>query len=84
MEEAGIEIKGPLHYINNVAYVRPDGIPTLLIKFAAQYQSGEVAVEQSSFTGYTWANAQEAAALPCIAGIAEEVNQTINFYTNSF
>jgi ADP-ribose pyrophosphatase YjhB (NUDIX family) len=80
-EEAGIEIIGPLQYINNTAYIRPDGIPTLLIKFAARYQSGEVALEVGSFTQHAWVNAKEAAALPCIEGIVEEVSQTIALFT---
>lgn len=81
MEEAGVTISGPLRYINNVAYVRPDGVPTLLIKFAAQYQSGEVVLEDS-FTDFTWANAEEAAELPCIEGIIEEVRQTIELFAD--
>lgn len=79
-EEAGIGISGPLAYINSVAYVRPDGTPTLLAKFAARYSGGEVTLERGSFNGYVWANAQETAALPCIMGIPEEVRRTIEMF----
>ena len=40
MEEAGIEIERDLKYINSVAFVRPDGIPVVLVKFAAKYKGG--------------------------------------------
>lgn len=76
-EEAGVEIAGPLVYINSVAYIRPDGAPTILVKFAARHAGGDVTPEQGSFAGFTWANAEEAAALPCILGIPEEVGRTI-------
>ena len=76
-EEAGIEIQDGLVYINSVAYVRPDGIPVILVKFAAKYKSGDVVVEQGSFTGHAWVNAEEVKDLPCILGIPEEIAMTI-------
>src|SRR3989339_277273 len=42
IEEAGVEIGDGLIYINSVAFVRPDGIPVILVKFASKYKSGEV------------------------------------------
>ena len=74
-EEAGIKISLPLKYINSVAYVRPDGVPAILIKFAATYKSGEVRLETGSFSEYVWANADEARALPCIDGIVDEISR---------
>lgn len=79
-EEAGIKIKKGLKYINNVAFIRPDGIPVLLIKFAARFDSGEVVVEKGSFTGYKWVNADEVKNLQCIKGIPEEITQTISLF----
>ena len=76
-EEAGIEIKGKLTYINNVAFVRPDGIPVMLVKFAAEYASGDVVLEEGSFTVHAWVNAEEVQHYDCIQGIKEEVAQTI-------
>src|SRR3989338_8642392 len=55
-EEAGIEIEDGLIYINSVAFVRPDEIPVVLIKFAARYKNGDVVLEKSSFTDYKWVN----------------------------
>jgi len=75
-EEAGIEIGRKLKYINSVAYVRPDGIPVILLKFAAAYQSGEVKLEAGSFTDFAWVDADEVKNFDCIKGIAEEVAET--------
>jgi 8-oxo-dGTP pyrophosphatase MutT (NUDIX family) len=81
-EEAGIEIGKGLKYVNSVAYVRPDGVPTVLIKFAALYKSGEVKTEAGSFSGFSWVNAEEVRKLDCIKGIPEEVEETISLYGN--
>lgn len=80
-EEAGVEIYGKLEYINSVAYVRPDGIPVLLIKFAAKYKSGDVVLEVGGFTDHAWVNAEEVQNYDCIEGIKEEVAQTIQIFS---
>ncbi|HRZ29878.1 MAG TPA: hypothetical protein P5052_04020 [Candidatus Paceibacterota bacterium] len=51
-EESNINIEKELIYINSVAFVRPDEIPVILLKFAAKYKSGEVELENGSFTDY--------------------------------
>jgi len=76
-EEAGVTIGKELKYINSVAFIRPDGIPVLLVKFSAKYIGGDVVLEKGSFTDFAWANAQEVKLLDCIQGIADEVEQAI-------
>ena len=80
-EEAGIEIESEISYINNVAYVRADGIPVLLIKFAAKYKSGDVVLEVGGFTDHAWVNAEEIQSYDCIEGIKEEVIETIGIFS---
>lgn len=82
-EEAGIEIEPRLVYINSVAFVRPDEIPVVLVKFAAKYKSGEVLLEQGAFTDHAWVNAEEIENYDCIDGIAKEVVQTIALFSNN-
>src|SRR5271157_1957698 len=48
LEEAGIEIEPGISYINSVAFIRPDEVPVVLVKFAGRYRSGEVNLEESS------------------------------------
>ncbi|MDQ7814750.1 MAG: NUDIX hydrolase [Patescibacteria group bacterium] len=79
-EEAGIDIGTDLRYINSVAYIRPDGVPTVMVKFAAKYMSGEVVLEKGSFDGFVWANEEEARDLPCIMGIQDELAKTISIF----
>lgn len=79
-EEAGIEIHDSLAYINSVAFIRPDGIPVVLVKFAAIFKSGEVVIEKGAFTDFAWVNAEEVKNYPCIQGVPEEIGQTIGLF----
>jgi len=81
-EEAGIEISADLEYLNNVAFIRPDGIPVVLMKFATKYVSGEVVPEKGSFTDFAWVNELEVENYDCIYGIKKEVIQTIELLKN--
>ena len=80
-EEAGIEIDTDLVYLNSVAFVRPDGIPVVLVKFAAKYLGGDVALEEGAFSDYAWVNAEEVQEHKCIDGVQEEVKKTIDVFT---
>ncbi len=80
-EEAGIEIHSELHYINSIAFIRPDEIPVVLVKFAAKYKSGEVVLEKGAFTDHAWVNEEEVKTYPCIEGVSEEVAQTIKLFS---
>jgi len=80
-EEAGIQIGSNFKYINSVAFIRPDEVPVVLIKFAAKYVSGDVALEEA-FTDYAWVNGEEVENYSCIKGIAEEIKKTIGLFKN--
>ncbi|MBI4032408.1 NUDIX domain-containing protein [Candidatus Berkelbacteria bacterium] len=79
-EEAGIEITPEFHYLASSVFIRPDGIPVVLMKFCSEYASGEVTLEEGAFSDYAWVNAEEVQQLPCIGGIPDEVAQTIAHY----
>ncbi len=80
MEEAGIEIHDEIKYINSVAIIRPDGIPVVLVKFAARYKSGNVKLEENAFSDFAWVNELEVWDYDCIEGIAEEIEKTIRMF----
>jgi len=81
LEEAGIEIEGGLKYINSVAFIRPDEIPVVLVKFSAKYKSGEVKPERGAFTDFAWVNEEEIKKYECIDGVSEEVEKTIKLFS---
>jgi 8-oxo-dGTP pyrophosphatase MutT (NUDIX family) len=79
-EEAGIEIEKDLKYINSIAFVRPDGIPVVLVKFAAKWKSGNVKVDEHDFSDFVWVNEEEVRNYDCILGIDEEVRKTASLF----
>jgi 8-oxo-dGTP pyrophosphatase MutT (NUDIX family) len=76
-EEAGIEIGREFVYVNSAAYIRPDNVPSVSVKFAARYVSGEVVPEAGAFDGYAWVTPEEVTKFDCVAGIPEEVAQAV-------
>lgn len=80
LEEAGVEVYDELFYINSVAFVRPDEIPVILVKFAVRYKSGEVKPEKGGFTDYAWVNEEEVKNFDCIKGVEEEVSRAIELF----
>ena len=81
LEEAGVEIDtSQMKYIGNVAFIRPDGIPCVLVQFAAPYKSGEVKLEAGAFTDYAWVDSEEIKRFDCIDGIPEEVAMAIKLF----
>jgi len=80
-EEAGVEIDDKLHYINSVAFVRGDGIPVVLVKFAAKYKAGNVVLEKGGFTDFKWVNHEEVRKHDCILGVPEEIKRAIEMFS---
>ena len=79
-EEAGIEIDRGLKYINSNAFVRPDEVPVVLVKFAAKYISGDIQLEEGAFVDYAWVNRDEIKNYDCIKGICDEVAKAIKLF----
>ncbi len=79
-EESGLDIADDFRYINSVAFIRPDGIPVILVKFAARYMGGDLVLEEGGFTDAAWVNAAEVAHYECIDGIPEEIAKTIALF----
>ena len=80
LEEANIHIEKDIHYIKSLGFVRPDGIPVVMIEFACAYESGNVIPEKGSFTDFAWVNDKEVKTYDCIEGIKDEVNMTISIF----
>ena len=79
-EEANIEIDDDFKYVNSAAFVRPDGIPVILVKFAARYKSGKIKLEEGAFSDYAWVNEKVVKNYQCIKGIDEEIKKTIKLF----
>jgi len=75
-EEVNVEI-GELHYLLDLTFIRPDGIPVLVLSYYAPYLSGKVTLDEDAVE-YKWVTLKEAKELDLIAGLYEEIEMVDN------
>lgn len=78
-EECGLVVNDP-KYLDSVAYLRTDHVPTICVKFAVKYVKGKVKISPE-FEDFAWVNGKEVKKYKCIQGIAKEVIKTIKIYS---
>jgi len=71
MEETGLEIENQ-KYLTSIAYIRPDGMPCLIISIFADWKKGEVKL-CNALTEHAWVNLEDAKAYDLIDGIYDEL-----------
>jgi 8-oxo-dGTP pyrophosphatase MutT (NUDIX family) len=71
-EEVNIEIGNP-EYVTDVAFIRPDGIPVVVLSFFASYVSGDIEFKDGENTDYAWVSLEEAKTYDLIPGIWHEI-----------
>ena len=67
--------------LGDIVFVRPDGIPVVMLQFGAEYAGGDVKPEVGAFTDFAWVNADEVKDYDCIDGIQAEVSRTIRLFS---
>jgi len=70
-EEVNLEISKP-KYLLDLTFIRPDGIPVVVLSYYASYSSGEVKLDSES-VDYRWVTLAEAKNYDLIDGIWEEI-----------
>lgn len=70
-EETGLEIGTP-EYLLDLTFIRPDGIPVLVLSYYAPYVSGDVKLDDDAVE-YRWVTLIEAKELDLIPGIYDEL-----------
>ncbi|MFA6340725.1 MAG: NUDIX domain-containing protein [Candidatus Paceibacterota bacterium] len=70
-EEVNLEIEKP-QYLLDLTFIRPDGIPVVVLSYYAKYKSGEVKLDEDSID-YKWVTLEEAKKYDIIDGIWEEI-----------
>jgi len=71
MEETNLEIKN-IRYLTSLVFVRPDGIPTVVLSLIADYHNGEVKLNEESID-HKWVTLEGAKQYDLIEGIYEEL-----------
>ncbi|MFC1721805.1 NUDIX domain-containing protein [Patescibacteria group bacterium] len=70
-EEVCLQVKN-INYLTSLTFIRPDGIPTIIISLYADYDSGKVEL-CDDLTEYAWVTLSEAKDYDLISGIYEEL-----------
>jgi 8-oxo-dGTP diphosphatase len=70
-EETNLEV-GKLNFLTDIAFIRPDGIPVVILSYFADYQSGEIKLDDDNVE-YAWVSIEEAEKYDLISGILEEI-----------
>lgn len=70
-EEVNLEVKS-LNYLLDIAFVRPDGIPVIILSFWGYYKSGQVKLDEDSID-YKWATLKELKKYDLVEGLYEEI-----------
>jgi 8-oxo-dGTP pyrophosphatase MutT (NUDIX family) len=71
VEEVGLSVEH-IGYVTSMVYIRPDGIPCIIVSLYAQAKEGEVRLCQA-LTEYAWVSLEEAKGYELIEGIYEEL-----------
>jgi len=76
LEETNLNIKN-LGYVTSLAFIRPDNIPTIVISFCADYDSGEIKLCED-MSDFAWVTLEEAKNYELIDGIWDELKMLDN------
>jgi len=72
-EEVSVEIGKP-EYLLDLTFIRPDGVPVLVLNYYAPYVSGEVDIKGEKDTvDFAWVSVDELNQYDFIKGVAEEI-----------
>ena len=72
-EEVGLAIKN-IEYVTSLATVHKDGAPSLVISCMADWESGEVTLQESETDKYAWVSLEEAKDYDLLDGIHDELS----------
>jgi len=70
-EEVGLEVED-IQYLLDIAFIRPDGIPAIVLSFYCRYVGGEVALDEDAVE-FAWVAADEVQNYELIQGIDHEI-----------
>ena len=71
-EEVGLSIKN-IEYVTSLATVHTDGAPSLVISCMADWESGEVELQEDETDEHAWVSLEEAKGYDLLDGIYDEL-----------
>ena len=72
-EEVGLEVEN-IKYLCNLAFILPNGIPSIVLSYYCDWKSGEVKLNDENIE-YKWVSCDELKDYDIIEGIADEIKE---------
>jgi len=73
-EETNLTIKN-IGYVSNLAFIRPNGLSTIIISLHADHDSGKVTLKEDELTQHAWVTLAEAKQYDLIENILEQIEK---------
>ena len=70
-EEVNLEV-GKLKYLLDITFIRPDGLPVVILSFYAPYKSGKIKLDEDNIN-FAWVTYKEAKKYDLVEGLLEEI-----------
>ena len=70
-EEVSLEVE-EVRYLLDVVFIRPDGVPVIVLSYYCKYKSGEVKLDEDA-TEFAWITVDQVKEYDLIAGIDHEI-----------
>ena len=70
-EEVNLEVDD-LEYLLNVVFIRPDGIPVIVLSYYCKYKSGDVVLDDDA-TEFAWITIEQVKEYDLVSGIDHEI-----------
>jgi 8-oxo-dGTP diphosphatase len=70
-EECNLEV-GKIKYLLDIAFIKPDGTPAIILSFYCPYKSGEVKLDEDNID-YAWISYEKAKEYDMVDGLLEEI-----------
>jgi len=70
-EETNLEV-GKLKYLLDITFIRPDGIPVVILSYYCDYKSGDVKLDQDNIN-YAWASYEKTKNYDLVEGLLGEI-----------
>lgn len=79
-EETGLKIKN-IGYVSNLAFIRPNGLSTIIVSLFAEHEFGEVKLSEDELVEYAWVDLEEAKNYDLIENIYEQIGKVDKSYS---
>ena len=79
-EETGLEVE-ELKYLCDMTFIRPDGVPTVILSFYCDWKSGQVKLDEDNIK-YAWVTVKEVKNYDLVEGLFEEIKMVDKILKN--